>query len=351
MDPEQSWRNPGANETDITFPHLVHQLSDTDCAVPDWLAASETKLEEYKASQFNAIVKLVEARYWLGNAQQIFDRLWAWQIVFGQPRHVHRQMMSKSDAQSLASLPGPRGKYSFTTSMPQHYFEDYPDSYKLLRESSFPNGIDDAIPAFIKHYCLLGITVFKLRKRITALYRVGIISRGCKLFTKSQELIVGAESMVKNTMCMAQRWHAASKMQKEYYQLPGVDLGLSYGTKIFTEYDANKAFVVHTPVQGESGQTHWDSVGPLYTPIRWRPGSAWLDYFRNTRQDHPIMRHFDINDLKRDKGIPRDISGPYEMRIPQAIVPIWMHYARMYDGYEDGFNTVSIRLIHILNLN
>ncbi|KAK6068934.1 hypothetical protein SCUP234_02927 [Seiridium cupressi] len=319
----------------ITFPNLIHMLSDVDHEVPQWLAASDAKLDQYKASQFNAVVKLVEARYWLGNAEQKFERLWAWQIVFGQPRHVHRQMMNKCDAQRLMDLKGSRGKFTFTTSLPEYCYEDFPDAYKILRDTCFPHAIDDAMPVFIKHFCQAKTAVLKLEKRINALERAGVTSKTCTLYTKSRNLIDQAGLSLDKTLAMAQRWHAATKRQKEYFQLPGVNIGLPYGYNIFTEYDENKAFVIHSPVDG--GMTHWDSVGPLYTPIRWRPGSAWIDYFRNIRQDHPVMRRFDTDDLKKDLVPHKDVPLPYEMRLPQSIVSIWMYFARMYDNYENKF--------------
>lgn len=302
-------------------------------------------MDRYRANQFNAVIKLIEARYWLGSAEQVPEHIWPWQIVFGQPRHVHRQVMSKRDAQNLVKLPGLRGHYSFTNHLPKSYYEDFPDAYKILRDTSFPHGIDDAIPAFVKHFCRSKTAVSKLRKRINALLKAGVIRRTCKIFLKAQKVIADAESIIRKTMTMAQRWHAATKKQKEYYQLPGVDLGLPYGTNVFAEYDSNKAFVIHTPRESEGGNTHWDAIGPIYTPIRWRPGSAWLDYFRNTRQDHPLMRHFKVDDLEKDADLYRTLPGPYDMRLPQSFVNIWMHYARMYDSYES--TTVSTKpLIH-----
>jgi hypothetical protein len=323
--------------TDITFPSLVDLLCDTEREIPEWLAASEAKLDQYNPKQFNAIVKLVEARYWLGSVEHICDQFWAWQIVFGQPRLVHRQMMSKRDAQALVALKGAHGRFSFTNSMPKYYYEDFPDAYKVLRDTLFPDGIDDAIPAFTKHFRQSKTSVLKLRKRITALEKAKVISRTCSLFQKSSKILVEADQKLKKTMTMARRWCAATKAQREYFQLPGVDLGLTYGEDFFADYDENTAYVIHTPREG--GGKHWDSNGPLYTPIRWRSGSPWLDYFRNTRQDHPALRRFDDDELEAME-VDDTLPGPLELRLPQSIVNIWLHYARMYSDYDDEF-TVS----------
>ncbi|KAH8196014.1 hypothetical protein TruAng_009821 [Truncatella angustata] len=317
----------------ITFPNLVLLLSNTSYEVPGWLAASESRLDQYTAKQFNAIVKLVEARYWLGDAENMLEQIEAWEVVFGYPRHVHRQMLSKRDAKALVDLKGPRGNFSFTIGLPEYHFEDFPDCLKALRDMYFPTGIDDAIPAFTKHYCRAKTASFKLRKCVDRLERAGVVSRTCTLYAKSQKIF--NDDLVDKTMSMAQRWHAATKKQMEYYQLPGVNLGLPYGPSVFAEFDGNRAFVIHTPLDG--GNQHWDSIGPLYTPIRWRPGTPWLDYFRNTRQDHPMMRHFDVEDLHKCAGLGKNIPRPYEMRIPQSIVNIWLHYARMYDSYENNY--------------
>ncbi|KAI1865257.1 hypothetical protein JX265_008304 [Neoarthrinium moseri] len=326
----------------VDFPTLVQLLLDITYDVPEWLAVSDERLKRYTEDEFKIVIKLIETRFWLGDAERTLDQLWSWQVVFGRSRQEHRQLISKSDIDGIDKMKGPAGYYTFLSSITNVFYDDYPDSYRLLREKFFPRGIDDAIPAFIKHYRQAKTAVRKLRKRYLYLGMVGV-DKGGSLYMRSRDLLLHGEMFLEQVMGSAQLWRETTKKQNEYYQLPGVNMGLPYGTTAFTDYSLGKTYVIH---QGGI-KNHWDGHGDEYTPLRYQQGSPWGDWFRNVMHARGTMTRIEATDLK-NKGIDayKTAPGPYELRLPQAICPIWMHFGRMYSNYEaiySGFTIVHPR--------
>ncbi|ETS84919.1 hypothetical protein PFICI_02944 [Pestalotiopsis fici W106-1] len=332
----------------VSFPKLVEMLLDVNREVPGWLTVSDVRLNHYTSLQFRIIIKVVEARYWLGETEQVLEHLLTWRIVFALPRNVHRQMMSKKDFQTIGSWKVfEYHHYSFGKAMLPYFYEDMPDSYKSLRETYFPDGIDDAMPAFRKHELQARAAIIKLEKRIKLLRDAKAITDDCSLQTKSHRMMFETTKAIMKTTYMADRWEQFTKTQKEYYQLPGVDVGLPYGVNLHTDYETNRAFVIENPQQ--RFEPFWWTVDALYGPIRWRPGSPWIDFLRNIRQDHPAFRTMRVSDLKpkekpdeEDAGANDDSSDadlpPVEVRIPDSVASSFMYYASMYQFYKAQYD-------------
>jgi hypothetical protein len=365
----------------VTFPELVKILSDVDCEIPDWVTVSNNRLNEYTSPQFRIIIKLIEARFWLGATEHHLNLLAIWDIAFGFPRSVHRQMTNKKDFEMIGTLKGAQAtQYSFAKAMIPRFYEDMPDCYKSLRQTYFPDGIDDAFPAFRKYQLEARAAVIKLQKRIKLLKEAKAITDDCTLHTKSHRAMFETTKAIVKTTNLANRWEQKTKAQKEYFQLPGVDLGLPYGHELRVEYEFNIAFAfVQHP---QTNRYYWSVVDALYTPIRWRPGTPWIDFLRNVRQDHPAFRIMDDVDLKPKADEPdqqHDVDGessneessdeessdeessgededseddedsneearkkykgpPIELRIPSSVAAAFNYYASLYQFYDSQYN-------------
>ncbi|KAF3000008.1 hypothetical protein E8E14_003075 [Neopestalotiopsis sp. 37M] len=361
----------------VTFPELVKILSDVDSEIPDWVTVSNNRLNEYTPPQFRIIIKLIEARFWLGATEHHLNLLAIWDIAFGFPRSVHRQMMSKKDFEMIGTLKGTQAtQYSFAKAMIPRFYEDMPDCYKSLRQTYFPDGIDDAFPAFRKYQLEARAAVIKLQKRIKLLKEAKAITDDCTLLVKSQRAMFETTKAIVKTTNLANRWEQKTKAQKEYFQLPGVDLGLPYGHEVYTDYDVPRAYVLAGDLQND-GPNYWFPVDAIYTPIRWRPGTPWIDFLRNVRQDHPAFRvmydlkskadepgeHHDVDressdeessdeessDEDEDEDIDEgeDVNEearkkykgpPIELRIPSSVAAAFNYYATMYQFYDSQYN-------------
>ncbi|KAI0130117.1 hypothetical protein BJ170DRAFT_593641 [Xylariales sp. AK1849] len=305
----------GTNEVGMPYPELVALLSDINKPFPDWLGVSESGLRQYTDDEMDTIVNLIELRFWHGTTDRHLLRLWPWEIVFGQPRIFHRLTMHRLDAKDFDCLKGPHGYYSWLCSFPSIYYEDFPASYTRLREMYFPTGIDDAIDGFTKHYRQVKHAIRKLRKRCSLVEEKGIDENNSTVLVDSHKVLAETEVYVETVMRMAQRWNRDTKRQRAYFMLPGVSLGLQYGEVVYVDYDLQGAYVNH---KMENGSTHWDEHGEVHTPVRWKPGSVWRDWYHNVSQPQPILeRH--TNEKDRGPQPFKITRGPYEVRLPQAV--------------------------------
>lgn len=326
------------NEADAPFPKLVEILSDVNEDIPEWLAASETQLLRYSEAEMDLIIQFIETRFWRGDLERHMASLWLWNIVFGAPRQDHRVMADKADVQDARSvIRRPRGIFSFMSIISDKYYDDYDTGCKTLRAAYFPNGIDYAIDGFVKHYREIKKAIRKLRKRCGFLLGDKGINVESSLMSSSLLLAAEAEEMLDKMMKVAVRWNHNTKRQKEYFQLPGVSIGLQYGEKVYVDYEEDVAYVNHLL---DNGTDHWDSHGPIHTPVRWLPGSPWRDWLHNVQQPQPaICRQTDYR--SRGEKPCDDNTGPYEVRTPQNAWPLLLHFARLYFDAEIELKEVN----------
>ncbi|KAH8662054.1 hypothetical protein BX600DRAFT_465472 [Xylariales sp. PMI_506] len=246
------------------------------------------------------IIALIETRFWLGDTERRLGQLWPWEVVFGLPRDAHRQMVHRSDVQDLRKFKIRRGYVTWLCAVSNTYYENLPSSYKTLRETYFPKGIDDAIPSFIKQYNLAQNSACRLQSRCALLVNSGI-KKEAPLVQRASKSASKLLSFLDRIMQLTQLWHADTKRQLEYRKLPGVT---------------------------------WDQYGPIYTPIRWTPGIPWLDWLCNVQQPRfHLERH---TDYRKPGTEPHSTTpGAFEVRLCQSICPIWVHFGRMHNDAED----------------
>jgi hypothetical protein len=326
------------NETDVPFSKLVEILSDVNKDIPEWLAASEAQLLRYSETDMDLVIQFIEARFWRGDLDRHLASLWLWNVVFGAPRQDHRVMADKTEVQDARnSIRGFCGRFSFMSVISDKYYDDYEPGYKTLRETYFPDGIDYAIDGFVKHYRQIKKAIRKLRKRCCFLLEDKGIDVETTLISSSLLLAAEAQEMLDRMMKVAVRWNHNTKRQKEYFQLPGVSLGLHYGDKVYVDYELDFAYVNHRVADGSD---HWDPHGPIHTPVRWLPGTPWRDWLHNVKQPQPaIYRQGNYKD--RGAKPCEGNTGPYEFRLPQNAWPLLLHIGRLYFRAEEELKEVS----------
>ncbi|KAI4593606.1 hypothetical protein KJ359_009090 [Pestalotiopsis sp. 9143b] len=317
------------NEPLVPFPDMCEYMCDLDRELPDWLTSPANRAQNYTDKQFYVISVMAEARYWVGKAKDSNEQLKAWQIVFGLPRNVHAQMMNKSDAIVISKWLNVAMNYcSFADGIPRYFFEDMPDSYKQLRDTHFPTGIDDALPVYFKHMKEGEVAVAHLRRRESWLAKNYPSMMNTTLYRESHNVLFEMTKTLLKNYYMSEKWNNFTKSQKQYYQLPGVDHGLSYGENFHMKFDTNKPWVMVHP-QGQQ-RPFWREVDSDFTPVRWQVGSAWMDFLRNIRQDHPALRTFDERDLECPlEHHTKENPGPMEMRMPPVLLEMVFEYNKL----------------------
>ncbi|KAI0153507.1 hypothetical protein BJ166DRAFT_594667 [Pestalotiopsis sp. NC0098] len=313
----------------VPFPDICEYMCDLDRELPDWLTSPANRAQNYTDKQFFVISVMAEARYWVGEAKNSNEQLKAWQIVFGLPRNVHAQMMNKSDAITISKWKNiAMNDCSFADGIPWYFFEDMPDSYKQLRDTYFPNGIDDALPVYFKHMKDGEVIVAHLRRRMSWLAQTCPGMMDTTLFKESHTVLFEMSKTLLKNYHMSEKWNNFTKSQKQYYQLPGVDHGLAYGEQFHIQFDSNKPWLMVHP-QGQQ-RPFWQQLDSDSTHVRWQVGSAWMDYLRNIRQDHPILRTFDQKDLEFPLvHHTEENPGPMEMRMPPVLLKMAKKYIKL----------------------
>ena len=314
-----------ANSQVPAFEELVVVMLNTNEQIPEWLGTDNRVLESFSETQMETILILIEARFWLGNLQQQSNTLWHWKVVFGSAWPMHRVAVSEELISGFPKLVEKTRKKTlpWVDLLSGRYMEDFGVGYEVLRAKYFPAGIEDARMGFFKHHHATEYAYRQLEKRYQVIK---------KHFHQQSSLVEACEKLLRKTSLLlaelfkiAKVWSKNTRAQKQWWQLPGNSIGLSYSWVTRVDLASN---TYELCLEDEDGQVGWGSYNGHQTPIRMEKGSAWRLYLCNEQQADlsTIRRHSAVESAQE----PGEHEGPLEISLPFSMYPIWYKYFLKY---------------------
>ncbi|ORY55667.1 uncharacterized protein BCR38DRAFT_491005 [Pseudomassariella vexata] len=329
----------------IPFSDLVKLLANLDKAVPEWLTSSEAHLRNYQEKETQYILVLLETRHWFAALNRNLEAFSPWKAVFDTrfPRHTHRGLLKDEDLQ---------GRYVFKgCSFSEHVEglervvlnnDKQTEDYNTLKKTYFPNGIDDAISAFVKHCASLQHQRGKLDRRCRFLEKKNVAVRS-SLIIRSNVLIRSCDNRLRFMLASALNWNLRGKEFRQRAQLPGNPHGLKYGDNVRVRYETNTMEIRYSPddVMVHAWGVGWvPRGGQDNNPIRWLPGSPWIDWLRNHNQErYGVARYLEAID--QGKAPPSQSPGPLKLKLPQSLISLYTHFGRLYLDASEKLNEVA----------
>ncbi|KAK6856945.1 hypothetical protein PG995_007132 [Apiospora arundinis] len=322
------------------FENLVISILDVSKKVPEWLGMSEQAVNSFSESQVEIVMYLIEARFWHGTLEQDVGYFWYWHVVFGTAWKTHCQVVSEERIKGFPDLVRKNSNklLPWVDLLSNRYKEDFGKVCEALRAKYFPEGIADARAGFFKHHKKTGYSYEQLKKRCQLIKEY--FGQGSPFIKACDELLRDTEKLLPRLYKIAKIWGKNTHAQKEWYQLPGNSIGLTYSWVTRVDLGSNTYEIC---LLQEDGKTRWNSFFSHQTPIRMDKGSAWRHYLGNQQQP-------DLNTIRRCSADekaeePDEQEGPLEVNLPQSLYPILHNYFRKYRVAERLARTLEGQVV------
>lgn len=287
---------------------------------------SEPTVMQFSNYQAELVLLLIETRFWHGYLTRQVGIIWHWRVVFGSAWPVHRQTVNEERIAGFSQAAGENKMKPLPwvdLISPRHYNENFGVVAEFLRETYFPAGIDDARVGFTKHYKVTKDAYRELEKRCRFLKKhVGINS---SLMNACKDLLRETRATLHSLRKIAKAWGRNTRAQKEWWYLPGNSCGLTYGWLTRVDLSSN---TYELCLPDDDGKSPWRTYCSHQTPVLMEKGSSWRQFLCNQAQpDLTTVRRYCVHENAEE---PDEEEGPLEVKLPQAIHPIWAKYHRKY---------------------